>query len=130
YNIHTKQRKFNNGDLVFVRNYSTGTKWLPGKVLESHGDVMFTIELEDGRKVRKHTDQLISRQVDSDAVEEQSLEEDSPLIRAEEVEDLVVTSSLPSPPDIQSENVQPEDTDPNDNSATDSRILPQSPCSN
>ena len=130
YNIHTKQRKFISGDLVFVRNYSTGTKWLPGKVLESHGDVMFTIELEDGRKVRKHTDQLISRQVDFNAGEEQSVEEDSPLIRADDVEDLVVTSSLPSSSGIQSEGIQLEDTDPNDtddNSATDSRTSPHSP---
>ena len=31
---------------------------------------MFSIDLEDGRKVRKHTDQLISHQVYSDPCEE------------------------------------------------------------
>ena len=36
YNLHTKQREFKCGELVFVRNYSAGMKWLPGKIIESH----------------------------------------------------------------------------------------------
>ena len=92
-------------------------KWFPGKIIESHGNVMFTVELEDGRKVMKHTDQLISRQVYSDPCEEQYEEDDNPLIRADET---VVTPSLPFLADTQPESTQPEDIDPNDNIATNS----------
>ena len=123
YNIHTKQREFKCGELVFVRNYSAGMKWLPGKIIESHGNVMFTVELEDGRKVRKHTDQLISRQVYSDPCEEQYEEEDNPLIRADET---VVTPSFPFSADTQPESTQLEDIDPNHNIATNSCTPPQS----
>ena len=53
------------GDLVYARNYATGPKWLPGRIVESSGNVLFTVVLMDGRQVRKHTDQLIRRYVDS-----------------------------------------------------------------
>ena len=40
-------------------------KWLPGRIVESSGNVLFTVVLMDGCQVRKHTDQLIRRYVDS-----------------------------------------------------------------
>ena len=61
YDVHTKHRVFNIGDLVYVRNYVSGDHWLPGKIIELHGNVMFTVLLEDGRKVKKHADQIIIR---------------------------------------------------------------------
>ena len=42
-----------------------GQKWLPGRIVESSGNALFTVVLMDGRQVRKHTDQLIRRYVDS-----------------------------------------------------------------
>ena len=47
--------------MVYIRNYAPGPQWLPGKIIELHGNVLFTVLLEDGRRVKKHTDQIIYR---------------------------------------------------------------------
>ena len=65
YSLRVNQREFRVGDLVYARNYATGPKWLPGRIVESSGNVLFTVVLMDGHQVRKHTDQLIRRYVDS-----------------------------------------------------------------
>lgn len=46
---HTHTRQFNPGDRVLCRNFATGPKWLPDKVLEREGKTMVKIELDDGR---------------------------------------------------------------------------------
>uniref|UniRef100_A0A1X7TCL9 Integrase catalytic domain-containing protein n=1 Tax=Amphimedon queenslandica TaxID=400682 RepID=A0A1X7TCL9_AMPQE len=77
YNIRVNQGNFKVGDLVYARNYATGPKWLPGKIVESSGNVLFTVALIDGRQVRKHTDQLIKRYADSnDQADEEQLDHD------------------------------------------------------
>ena len=65
YSLCVNQREFRVGDLVYARNYATGPKWLPGRIGESSGNVLFTVVLMDGCQVRKHTDQLIRWYVDS-----------------------------------------------------------------
>ena len=58
---HAKQRNFLVGEAVYARNYGPGDMWLPGKVMEIQGSTLHTVLLEDGRSVRRHTDQLRSR---------------------------------------------------------------------
>ena len=58
---HARAREFSVNDLVYLRNYSTGAKWLPGKITETLGAAMFGVQLTDGRTVRRHADQLRSR---------------------------------------------------------------------
>ena len=46
---------------MYARNYSPGPMWLPGEIVEKQGSTLYTVLLTDGRRVRKHTDQLMTR---------------------------------------------------------------------
>ena len=48
------------GDAVSVRNYSRGSKWVPGTIIQETGPLSARVELQDGMVVRRHHDQLIS----------------------------------------------------------------------
>ena len=61
HDVHTKPREFNIEELVYARKYSPGPMWLPGEVVEKQGSALYTVLLTDGRRVRKHTDQLMTR---------------------------------------------------------------------
>ncbi|KAL5499774.1 hypothetical protein EMCRGX_G011234 [Ephydatia muelleri] len=53
-----KPRFFFIGDQVLVLNFGRGPKWLPGKVTSIRGPVSITVELADGRSVRRHYDHI------------------------------------------------------------------------
>ena len=53
-----KPRSFIIGDQVLVLNFGRGPKWLPGKVTSIRGPVSVTVELADGRSVRRHYDHI------------------------------------------------------------------------
>ena len=72
---HTKERSFEVSDPVLVYNFSNGPKWLSGTIIKLQGNRNYTIELTDGRIVRRHVDHLRS-QVPDLTVEAQ---EDIPL---------------------------------------------------
>jgi hypothetical protein len=59
--VCTKPREFNVRELVYARNYSPGPRWLPGEIVEKQGSTLYLVLLTDGRRVRKHADQLITR---------------------------------------------------------------------
>ena len=61
HDVRTKPREFKVGELVYARNYGQGPKWLPGEIVEKQGSTLYTVLLTDGRRVRKHTDQLMTR---------------------------------------------------------------------
>lgn len=46
------------GNRVYVCNFGSGEKWLPGVILEKTGPVSFRITLEDGRVIRRHQDHV------------------------------------------------------------------------
>ena len=46
-----------------MKNLGAGSKWLPGKIVETSGLVSFHVLLEDGRHKRCHQDQLRPRVV-------------------------------------------------------------------
>jgi len=52
------------GDAVNVRSYSPGSKWVPGTIIQESGPLSVRVDLEDGTVVRRHHDQLVSRQAD------------------------------------------------------------------
>ena len=54
-------RPFAIGDLIFARNYSHGSQWLPGFVIAVDGSVSYVVRLCDGRTWRRHGDQLRAR---------------------------------------------------------------------
>lgn len=49
--------KFNSGDLVWVRNFRGGPKWIKGKILVANGLVMFEVKTSRGTWSR-HADQI------------------------------------------------------------------------
>ena len=59
-----KARTFQQGQTVFVKNFSGGCRWLPGRIIELSGPVSCRVRLEDGRLRRCHQDHLRSRLVD------------------------------------------------------------------
>ena len=72
HDSHAKFREFKVGDSVYAKNYGSQVVWLPGKVTEIHGSALYTILLNDGRSVRKHTDQLRMRFDNKDTLETSS----------------------------------------------------------
>ena len=56
----SQSRQFDLDDRVMVRNYASGPKWLPGIISSTHGGLHFGVQLEDGRGVRRHLDQIRS----------------------------------------------------------------------
>ena len=85
-----KRRSLKPGDLVYARNYAQGEKWIPGKIEERTGPVSFEVELNDNQRIRRHQDQVISR-------ENNEVGEDGNL-RGESRENLTSTPWTEKPP--------------------------------
>ncbi|XP_063970819.1 uncharacterized protein K02A2.6-like [Lytechinus pictus] len=54
----SKMRQFKLNDTVLVKNFAAGPTWLRGIVTEKLNEVMYVIELQDGREVRRHVDHI------------------------------------------------------------------------
>ena len=63
-----KQRSFNVGDQVYIRNFTEGGSWILGKIVKSLSLLSFLIELEDGRTVRRHIDHIRVRRMTTTSV--------------------------------------------------------------
>ena len=67
FDKHTRDRIFNLGDLVYVKNFHEGEKWLAGKMTRLIGNVMFEVFIEQlQKKVRRHRNQIKNRTVNTD----------------------------------------------------------------
>ena len=66
HNCGTKSRSFQIGDAVFVRNLTSGPKWIPGQIQEVRGPVTYTVLLQDGHEMKRCVDQIRSRTVNID----------------------------------------------------------------
>ena len=69
HDFHAKERLFQIGDAVFVKNFSSGPTWLSGIIKEVRGPVSYTVTLSDNRVVRKHVDQIRPRTVTTNETE-------------------------------------------------------------
>ena len=73
-----------------MKNFGTGQKWLEGKIAGCTGPVSFLVEMEDGKLVRRHQDQLRHRKESTGSPQEHVLP----------VEDLdISTRAEEQPPD-------------------------------
>ena len=68
-----RAREFGEGEKVYVKNFGTGQKWLEGKIAECTGPVSFLVEMEDGKLVRRHQDQLRHRKESTGSPQEHDL---------------------------------------------------------
>ncbi|XP_058803789.1 uncharacterized protein K02A2.6-like [Phymastichus coffea] len=50
--------KFHNNQKVLVRNYVSGAKWLFGKILGHKGNLLYKVELRDGKICTRHANQI------------------------------------------------------------------------
>ena len=56
---HTKDRKFQTGDSVYIQNHGFGdSTWKPGKVVSPHGQMMYNVELPTGQVTCRHIDDI------------------------------------------------------------------------
>ncbi|XP_036335034.1 uncharacterized protein K02A2.6-like [Rhagoletis pomonella] len=59
-----REKSFNDGYPVWVRNYSTGPKWVPAKINSRNGPISYAVQLDDdSRIIKRHLDQIRIRQV-------------------------------------------------------------------
>ena len=56
-----KERTMQEGEGVYASNFRSGPKWMPGVLKQSTGPTSFSVQLEDGRLLRRHQDHLIPR---------------------------------------------------------------------
>ena len=59
---HASEHNFVAGEPIYTKNYGYGPKWIPGLIHETTGPVSYTVLLGDGKLVRRHVDQLFSKQ--------------------------------------------------------------------
>ncbi|CAC5381351.1 unnamed protein product [Mytilus coruscus] len=58
YNKSTKKREFDIGDKVYILSLNREAKWVTGTIIKRTGPVSFVIELNDGRTVKRHQNQI------------------------------------------------------------------------
>lgn len=55
---HARERQLKPNDTVYIRNFTSSQRWLPGIILSQSGPVSFVVKLTDGRVMRRHQDHL------------------------------------------------------------------------
>ena len=61
HDVHAKQREFEAGDPVFIKEFPSGKRWLSGTIVSANGPRSYHITLIDGRTVRRHVDHVRQR---------------------------------------------------------------------
>ena len=85
-----KARKFAVSDTVFVKNFQSGEKWLPGIIAKVLGTRTYLVKLNLGKTVRRHLNHVKARK--NDAVE---LPKDDFIMPPIELSDEIDTPELP-----------------------------------
>ena len=79
HDSRAKVRVFKAGETVLVKNYGSGCRWLPARIMEASDPVSFRVRLEDGRLRRCHQDQIRPRLVENETSEmSQTAVDDTP----------------------------------------------------
>ena len=58
HDTHVKARAFTPGTRVLARLYIGSDKWIPGTVIQQLGPVTYTVQISNGRIVKRHVNQL------------------------------------------------------------------------
>ena len=94
--VHSRKRKIEVGNQMYMQNFSSGPRWLPGEVAKATGPVSFLVQLTDGRMIRRHQDQMRVRKAEpepSNVPHHASMELAPTILEGPAVED--VTLELP-----------------------------------
>ena len=91
---------------MYAKNYGQGVQWLHGKIVKMLGTTIFEVQLENGRKVRKHVNQLKSRTHSKST---------SPVVEEAEIDDLHdarILRQSDTEPSVNQSNETPDSTQP------------------
>ncbi|KAL5509363.1 hypothetical protein EMCRGX_G004723 [Ephydatia muelleri] len=55
---NTRERVFEQNDIVWASNFGVGKRWVKGKIKQSSGPSSYLVKLADGREWRRHIDHL------------------------------------------------------------------------
>ena len=58
HNCHSRDRVFQIGDLVFLKNFGNKPAWLPSEIKEIRGPVSYTVMLNDSCSFKRHVDHI------------------------------------------------------------------------
>ena len=61
HDTHSKDRKFQINDTVFVENFGHGSKWLAGIIDDIRGPLTYMVRLPDGRMLKRHVYHIWNR---------------------------------------------------------------------
>ena len=61
HDCRSRDRPLKEGDHKYVRNFRSGTAWVPGDILKQTGPVLFQVKVAGGITLRRHIDQLRSQ---------------------------------------------------------------------
>jgi len=132
HDTKAKERKFDIGDAVFLRNYREGEKWLSGCIVEKIGPVSIVVELDNGQKRHCHTDQIRKRTAGITSLPDMEIERE--IAMEEALPNIPVIENAPensstTTPDVESESVpsSPQDADSTSSGNAASRVLPRVP---
>ncbi|XP_054745933.1 uncharacterized protein K02A2.6-like [Anastrepha obliqua] len=78
-------KPFISGSPIWVRNHSTGPRWIEGLVENQTGPISYEVRLNDSRVIKRHQDQLRSRVASEDS--------DCEILSTEDVEASTIQSS-------------------------------------
>ena len=105
-------RSFAEGQRVMTRNYARGDKWMQGVVEKRTGPLSYHVRV-DGGTVRRHTDQVITRQVKEETGDESEdnmgIQVEREEIQAEEVQQEPLQQDAERPVVMDREELVPED---------------------
>ena len=103
HDSRSRERAFDIGTKVWVRNMQRGDKWLPGTIVSKEGSVTYHVEMRDGRVRKCHTDQIRVRTGQA-TVLDLSNSSTLPLSSDTDLRSNVTVSDPPSEPSNESES--------------------------
>ena len=92
----SRPRTFTVGANVFVRNFSLGSEWLLGTVVNTKGPVSYIVKLKDGHHMKRHVDHLRPTAVTTTTHESTSSEPFDDCIPIQAPTSAAATEQLPS----------------------------------
>lgn len=100
HDMHTKERNFEIGDKVFVKNFRRGDPWLQGSILEKTEPLSYRVELNNDCIVRRHVDHIRKRETKDIDIPETEMEIFLPKMKPDtpgsESNDTIAQSGTPS----------------------------------
>ena len=107
YDAHTKERSIGLKDPVFMKNFSSGQKWLPGIVCATQGCQMVGVKLQDSRVVRRHLDHVRYRASRLPDDESEDTDEDLWISPQGAAAETPVHPVVPTPPFVPRRSTRP-----------------------